>query len=73
MSDAKKQDLKFSCYKCREKSTYPNYMEKGKDPSQTRTVVKRCQNCGLENTLELPAGFVGGEKAGLLRGFPGKQ
>lgn len=57
--------IKFACYTCKVENAYPAL--KGKEGS--KSVIKRCINCGTENLIELPDGWIVEQTKIILRGL----
>ena len=60
------EQLRFTCYKCSTENFYP--AKQGDDQEGGKTLVKRCTNCGAENKIELPDGWVAARTEVIHRG-----
>lgn len=68
MSDKTTATLEFTCFKCNHQNSYPHTIQEGMEEEGARTLVKLCQNCGIENKLDLPDGWVASRDSVTLRG-----
>jgi transcription elongation factor Elf1 len=62
------QPLTFKCFKCGNESTYNNTLVDDSDSRGGKSVVKRCQVCGIENKVIIPDGWVARPTNTVLRG-----
>jgi len=69
MLDQSTHPLEFYCYKCEKKSIYPNYLTENADKNATQTVIKRCTNCSVENSIDVPKGYASKAQTEVLRGL----
>lgn len=69
MAENTKYPLVFDCFKCGKTSSYPSYLQEGEDKDKVKSVVKRCLNCGVENTVPIPDGWSTERDGGVLRGL----
>lgn len=68
MSDETTHSIEFLCFKCKKKSSYPHEMKEGEANKGATILTKRCTTCGIENTIELPVGWVATKTDLVLRG-----